>query len=139
MKEKKAVIGGEGNGGIILPELHYGRDALVGISLFLTHLSKLDISCSQLRKKYTDYYMSKEKVELSDDINVDYIIDNVMEKYLNEKINTIDGLKIDFVDSWVQLRKSNTEPIIRIYSEAKSQKIADELSKKFINEIKRFI
>ena len=138
MKEKNAVIGGEGNGGIILPELHYGRDALVGIALFLTYLSKLDISCSQLRKQYTNYYMSKEKVELSDDINVDYIINNVMEKYLNEKINTIDGLKIDFVDSWVQLRKSNTEPIIRVYSEAKSQQKASFLTETVIKEIIEF-
>jgi len=139
MKEKKAVIGGEGNGGIILPDLHYGRDALVGIALFLSYLAKLDISCSQLRKKYPDYYMSKEKVSLSEDLNVDLIISKVREKYLDEKVNIIDGLKIDFVDSWVQLRKSNTEPIIRIYSEAKSQNAADKLSKKFIDEIKRFI
>ena len=139
MKEKKAVIGGEGNGGIILPDLHYGRDALVGIALFLSYLAKLDISCSQLRKKYPDYYMSKEKVSLSENINVDLIISKVREKYLDEKINIIDGLKIDFVDSWVQLRKSNTEPIIRIYSEAKSQNAANKLSKKFIDEIKRFI
>ncbi len=139
MKEKKAVIGGEGNGGIILPDLHYGRDALVGIALFLSYLAKLDISCSQLRKKYPDYYMSKEKVSLSEDLNVDLIISKVRDKYLDEKINIIDGLKIDFVDSWVQLRKSNTEPIIRIYSEAKSQNAANKLSKKFIDEIKRFI
>ena len=139
MKEKKAVIGGEGNGGIILPDIHYGRDALVGIALFLSYLAKLDISCSQLRKKYPDYYMSKEKVSLSEDLNVDLIISKVREKYLDEKVNIIDGLKIDFVDSWVQLRKSNTEPIIRIYSEAKSQNAADKLSKKFIDEIKRFI
>ena len=138
MKEKNAVIGGEGNGGIILPELHYGRDALVGIALFLTHLSKLNISCSELRKKYPDYFMSKEKVDLSQDFDVDRIIDNIKEKYSEEKTSNIDGLKIDFADSWVQLRKSNTEPIIRVYSEAKSQKNADELSAKFISEIKNF-
>ena len=138
MKEKNAVIGGEGNGGIILPELHYGRDALVGIALFLTHLSKLNISCSDLRKKYPDYFMSKEKVDLSHDLDVDSIIDDIRQKYSHEKISSIDGLKIDFVDSWVQLRKSNTEPIIRVYSEAKSQKSADELSAKFISEIKNF-
>lgn len=138
MKEKNAVIGGEGNGGIILPELHYGRDALVGIALFLTHLSKLNISCSDLRKKYPDYFMSKEKVDLSHDLDVDSIIDDIRQKYSREKISSIDGLKIDFVDSWVQLRKSNTEPIIRVYSEAKSQKSADELSAKFISEIKNF-
>ena len=138
MKEKNAVIGGEGNGGIILPELHYGRDALVGIALFLTHLSKLNISCSELRKKYPDYFMSKEKVDLSQDFDVDRIIDNIKEKYSEVKTSNIDGLKIDFADSWVQLRKSNTEPIIRVYSEAKSQKNADELSAKFISEIKNF-
>jgi len=139
MKDKDAVIGGEGNGGVILPELHYGRDALVGIALFLTHISKLDISCSELRKKYPNYYMSKEKVKLSNEIDVDVIIDNIRLKYAHEKTNSIDGLKIDFEDSWVQLRKSNTEPIIRVYSEAKSQKGADELSAKFITEIKKFI
>ena len=138
MKEKNAVIGGEGNGGIILPELHYGRDALVGIALFLTHLSVSDISCSELRKKYPNYYMSKEKVELSNGIDVDLIIDNIRSKYSHEKINSIDGLKIDFEDSWVQLRKSNTEPIIRVYSEARSRKTANELSAKFIGEIKKF-
>ena len=138
MKEKNAVIGGEGNGGIILPELHYGRDALVGIALFLTHLSKLNISCSDLRKKYPDYFMSKEKVDLSHDLDVDSIIENIREKYSHEKTSSIDGLKIDFTDSWVQLRKSNTEPIIRVYSEATSQKSANELSAKFITEIKNF-
>ena len=138
MKEKNAVIGGEGNGGIILPELHYGRDALVGIALFLSHLSRLNISCSELRKKYPDYFMSKEKVDLSHDLDVDSIIDNIRKKYYHEKISSIDGLKIDFADSWVQLRKSNTEPIIRVYSEAKSQKSADELSAIFIGEIKNF-
>ena len=138
MKEKNAVIGGEGNGGIILPELHYGRDALIGIALFLTHLSQLNISCSELRKKYPNYYMSKEKIDLSNDLNVDFIIDNISDKYSHEKITITDGLKIDFSDSWVQLRKSNTEPIIRVYSEAKSQKSADELSARFIKEIKNF-
>ena len=138
MKDKDAVIGGEGNGGVILPELHYGRDALVGIALFLTHISKLDISCSELRKKYPNYYMSKEKVKLSNEIDVDVIIDNIRLKYAHEKTNSIDGLKIDFEDSWVHLRKSNTEPIIRVYSEAKSQKGANELSAKFITEIKKF-
>jgi len=138
MKEKNAVIGGEGNGGIILPELHYGRDALVGIALFLTHLSKLNISCSELRKKYPDYFMSKEKVDLSYDLDVDSVINDIRKKYSHEKISSIDGLKIDFIDSWVQLRKSNTEPIIRVYSEATSQKSANELSAKFITEIKNF-
>ena len=138
MKEKNAVIGGEGNGGIILPELHYGRDALVGIALFLTHLSKLNVSCSQLRSTYPDYFMSKQKVELNKSLDVDLILENLKRKYSKEKINTQDGLKIDFKDSWVQLRKSNTEPIIRVYSEAKSQNSAEELSSRFINEVKSF-
>ena len=138
MKEKNAVIGGEGNGGIILPELHYGRDALVGIALFLTYLSRLNISCSQLRSNYPDYFMSKQKVELNKSIDVDSILENLKRNYLNQKISTQDGLKIDFEDSWVQLRKSNTEPIIRVYSEAKSQNSAEELSSRFINEVKSF-
>ena len=138
MKNKNAVIGGEGNGGIILPELHYGRDALVGIALFLSHLSKLNISCSRLRSNYPDYFMSKDKVKLNDNLDVESIIKNIASSYSSEKTNIIDGLKIDFDDSWVQLRKSNTEPIIRVYSEAKSQEEAEKLSKKFISEIKKF-
>ena len=138
MKNKNAVIGGEGNGGIILPELHYGRDALVGIALFLSHLSKLNISCSRLRSNYPDYFMSKDKVKLNDNLDVEFIIKNIASSYSSEKTNIIDGLKIDFDDSWVQLRKSNTEPIIRVYSEAKSQEEAEKLSKKFISEIKKF-
>ena len=138
MKNKNAVIGGEGNGGIILPELHYGRDALVGIALFLSHLSKLNISCSRLRSNYPDYFMSKDKVKLNDNLDVESIIKNIALSYSSEKTNIIDGLKIDFDDSWVQLRKSNTEPIIRVYSEAKSQDEAEKLSKKFISEIKKF-
>ena len=138
MKNKNAVIGGEGNGGIILPELHYGRDALVGIALFLSHLSRLNISCSRLRSNYPDYFMSKDKVKLNDNLDVESIIKNIALSYSSEKTNIIDGLKIDFDDSWVQLRKSNTEPIIRVYSEAKSQEEAEKLSKKFIAEIKKF-
>ena len=138
MKNKNAVIGGEGNGGIILPELHYGRDALVGIALFLSHLSRLNISCSRLRSNYPDYFMSKDKVKLNDNLDVESIIKNIALAYSSEKTNIIDGLKIDFDDSWVQLRKSNTEPIIRVYSEAKSQEEAEKLSKKFISEIKKF-
>ena len=138
MKEKNAVIGGEGNGGIILPELHYGRDALVGIALFLTYLSRLNISCSQLRSTYPNYFMSKQKAELIKSVDIDLVLENIKRKYSKEKINIQDGLKIDFKDSWVQLRKSNTEPIIRVYSEAKSQNNAEELSSKFINEIKSF-
>ena len=138
MKNKNAVIGGEGNGGIILPELHYGRDALVGIALFLSHLSRLNISCSRLRSNYPNYFMSKDKVKLNDNLDVESIIKNIALAYSSEKTNIIDGLKIDFDDSWVQLRKSNTEPIIRVYSEAKSQEKAEKLSKKFISEIKKF-
>ena len=135
MKKKNAVIGGEGNGGIILPDLHYGRDALVGIALFLSHLANLNISCSELRSKYPGYFMSKDKIMLDKTVNVDKIINEISEKYSDEEINNEDGLKIDFENSWVQLRKSNTEPIIRVYSEAKSQKEANMLSSKFIDEI----
>ena len=137
MKEKNAVIGGEGNGGIILPDLHYGRDALVGIALFLSHLAKLELSCSELRLTYPSYFMSKDKIKLDKTVNVDSIIKLISKKYSDQKINKEDGLKIDFKDSWVQLRKSNTEPIIRVYSEAKSQKDAIALSLKFINEINK--
>ena len=135
MKKKNAVIGGEGNGGIILPDLHYGRDALVGIALFLSHLANLNISCSKLRSKYPSYFMSKDKIMLDKTVNVDKIINEISKKYSDQEINNEDGLKIDFENSWVQLRKSNTEPIIRVYSEAKSQEEADILSSKFIDEI----
>tara|TARA_X000001036_G_scaffold310706_1_gene289418 strand:- start:385 stop:1764 length:1380 start_codon:yes stop_codon:yes gene_type:complete len=135
MKEKNAVIGGEGNGGVILPDLHYGRDALVGIALFLSHLANLNISCSELRSKYPSYFMSKDKIMLNKTINVDKIINKISEKYSEEEINNDDGLKIDFENSWVQLRKSNTEAIIRVYSEAKSQEEANMLSSKFVDEI----
>ena len=135
MKKKNAVTGGEGNGGIILPDLHYGRDALVGIALFLSHLSNLNISSSQLRSKYPSYFMSKDKIMLDKTVNVDKIINEISKKYSDQEINNEDGLKIDFENSWVQLRKSNTEPIIRVYSEAKSQEEANMLSSKFIDEI----
>lgn len=136
MKETEAVIGGEGNGGIIYPELHYGRDSLVGIALFLTFLAEEGVSVSELRKRYTSYFMSKQKIELTPELDVDSIL-SVMEKnYETEEINTIDGVKIDFAENWVHLRKSNTEPIIRIYTEAKSQEEADALAAKFIAEIK---
>ena len=136
MKSKKAVIGGEGNGGVILPELHYGRDALVGIALFLSQLAKQNIRVSQLRKLYPDYYISKRKILMDENIDFDKLINSISNKYSNEMISNIDGLKIDFKNSWVQLRKSNTEPIIRVYAEAKSKVKAEELSKKFIEEIK---
>jgi len=135
MKKKNAVIGGEGNGGIILPDLHYGRDALVGIALFLSYLANLNISCSKLRSKYPSYFMSKDKIMLDKTVNVDKIINEISKKYSDQEINNEDGLKIDFENSWVQLRKSNTEPIIRVYSEAKSQEEANMLSSKFIEEI----
>jgi len=136
MKKTGAIIGGEGNGGIILPDIHYGRDALVGIALFLSHLSRTNINCSQLRNKYPNYYMSKKKKEISSNFDYNKMINFFKNKYSSENINLSDGLKVDFSDSWVQLRKSNTEPIIRIYSEAKNQEAANQMADKFINEIK---
>lgn len=135
MKETKAVIGGEGNGGIIYPELHYGRDSLVGIALFLSFLAEEKIAVSQLRKRYTAYFMGKKKIELTPELDVDAILKAMEEKYASEEINTIDGVKIDFPESWVHLRKSNTEPIIRIYTEAKTQEEADALADRFIAEL----
>jgi len=136
MKDTNAVIGGEGNGGIIYPESHYGRDSLVGVALFLTHLAEKNKSVSKLRKEYAEYYMSKNKIELTPDLDVDGILQKVAENHKEEEISSIDGIKIDFPDDWVHLRKSNTEPIIRIYTEAKTQKQADELAEKMIAEIK---
>lgn len=136
MKEVKAIIGGEGNGGIIDPALHYGRDALVGIALFLTHLAKSKLTCSELRKTYPNYFISKNKIELSPELNVDEILVKMEKKYKDIPHTTIDGLKIDFVDEWVHLRKSNTEPIIRIYAESKSEDKAKALAKKVMQEIR---
>ena len=136
MKEVHAIIGGEGNGGIIYPKLHYGRDALVGVALFLSLLAERKCSVKTLRNSYPAYYMSKNKIELTKDINPDNILREMQKKYAHEQINTIDGLKIDFPQSWVHLRKSNTEPIIRIYTEAKSQAEADKLALRFIEEMK---
>jgi phosphomannomutase len=136
MKEIGAVIGGEGNGGIIYPASHYGRDALVGIGLFLTHLALSGKKCSELRKQYPSYYMSKNKIELTPQINTDALLVAMKEKYKNERVTDIDGVKIDFAESWVHLRKSNTEPIIRIYSEAKSADAANKLALHMIDEIK---
>lgn len=136
MKSTGAVIGGEGNGGIIYPKSHYGRDALVGVALFLSHLAKSGLTVSQLRKTYPDYFMSKNKIELTPDIDVDNILEKMKAIFANEKVTDIDGVKIDFQDSWVHLRKSNTEPIIRIYSEAKSFVEAEELAKDMIQRIK---
>ena len=136
MKETKAVIGGEGNGGVILPELHYGRDALVGIALFLSNLAKYGKSCSMLRSTFTDYHISKNKIELTSEINVDNILEGIKEKYKKQPVNTVDGVKIEFDKEWVHLRKSNTEPIIRIYSESESETTADNLAKKIMADIR---
>jgi phosphomannomutase len=141
MKETKAVIGGEGNGGVIFPELHYGRDSLMGIALFLSYLAKSKLKSSELRKSYPEYFISKNKIELTPGINVDQVLDKVKQKYQNEKINTIDGVKIDFEreKEWIHLRKSNTEPIIRIYAESQNKKKADELANRIITDIKALI
>lgn len=136
MKANKAIIGGEGNGGIIYPELHYGRDALIGVALFLSLLAEKRTKVSELRNSYPDYFMSKNKIQLTPNIDVDDILEKMVLRYSNEKIQTIDGVKIDFAENWVHMRKSNTEPIIRIYTEAKSQLEADELAAKIIAEIK---
>jgi len=136
MKATNAVIGGEGNGGIIYPELHYGRDSLVGVALFLTYLANQDKTVAELRASYPQYYMSKNKIELTPQIDVDAILVAMTEKYKNENITTIDGVKIDFATDWVHLRKSNTEPIIRIYTEAPTQEQADALAFRIIDEIK---
>ncbi|PBN45774.1 phosphoglucosamine mutase [Capnocytophaga sputigena] len=135
MKEVNAVIGGEGNGGVIFPELHYGRDALVGVVLFLSLLVEKGITVSALRRSYPAYFMSKNKIQLSSGLNPDKVLHAMQEKYAHEQITTIDGLKIDFPFSWVHLRKSNTEPIIRIYTEAKSQTEADALATRFMEEM----
>ncbi|MDD4820203.1 MAG: phosphoglucosamine mutase [Flavobacteriales bacterium] len=135
MKKNHCVIGGEGNGGIIYPELHYGRDALVGVALFLSHLAHKKIKMSELKKELPAYYMSKAKVSLTPEIDVDLILSKMKEKYSSERVSTIDGVKIDFSESWVHLRKSNTEPIIRIYTEAKTQKEADDLGQDIMKVI----
>ena len=139
MKATNAIIGGEGNGGIIYPESHYGRDSLVGVALFLSHLATSKISCKQLRDSYPSYFMSKNKIELTPEINVDAILEKMASKYKNEDISTIDGVKINFASEWVHLRKSNTEPIIRIYTESTSQQGADSLAERIIEEIKGVI
>lgn len=138
MKKVNAVIGGEGNGGIIYPASHYGRDALAGIALFLTHLAKSGMKTSELRKTYPTYYMSKQKIELSPNLDTDAILEKVKSKFKDEKITDIDGVKIDFPNKWVHLRKSNTEPIIRVYSEAETNEAAEEIGKQIIELIKGF-
>ncbi len=135
MKSTGAIIGGEGNGGVILPELHYGRDALVGVALFLTYFVSKGCSMSELRRKLPAYFASKNKKDLDKSADVDGILERIKNKYSSEKITDIDGVKIDFEDCWVHLRKSNTEPIVRIYTEAKSQEQADKLAEKFIGEM----
>lgn len=139
MKESQAIIGGEGNGGVILPELHYGRDALVGIALFLSQLARFGNTCSMLRSSYPNYYISKNKIELTPEVNVDRILEDIKEKYKKQPINTIDGIKIEFEKEWVHLRRSNTEPIIRIYSESENKATAENLAKKIMLDISEFI
>lgn len=136
MKETNAVIGGEGNGGIIYPASHYGRDALVGVALFLSHLALSKEKCSDLRRRYPDYFTSKNKIELTPDIDTDRLLSSIKELYREEKVTDIDGVKIDFPESWVHLRKSNTEPIIRIYAEALTREDADALARQMITRIR---
>lgn len=135
MKEVDAVIGGEGNGGVIYPELHYGRDALVGVALFLTYLAQTGLKMTELRRSYPAYFASKNKIELTPAIDVDKVLLEVKTRYSHENVNDIDGVKIDFDESWVHLRKSNTEPIIRIYTEARTMAEAEALAQRFIGEI----
>lgn len=135
MKEMKAVIGGEGNGGIIVPDLHYGRDALIGIALFLTHLAKEDKSAKQLRNNYPNYFISKNKIELHKGVEISKIFENIKKKYQKNPINTEDGLKIEFENDWVHLRTSNTEPIIRIYAESNFETTADNIAKRIMKDI----
>ena len=139
MKETNTVIGGEGNGGIIYPDSHYGRDSLVGVALFLSHLAHKKVSCKELRDSYPAYFMSKNKIQLTPEIDVDGLLVAMADKYKAEEVSTIDGVKIDFEKEWVHLRKSNTEPIIRIYTESDSQENADALAERVIEEIKSFI
>lgn len=136
MKESNAVIGGEGNGGVIYPELHYGRDALVGIALFLSYMAKSQKSCSEIRAQYPAYFISKNKIELQANMNVKEILDIIAESYSQYAVNRIDGVKIDFEDSWVHLRTSNTEPIIRIYAEAGTEIQAEHLAQKIMADIR---
>ena len=135
MKEKNAVIGGEGNGGVIYPDLHYGRDALVGIALFLTHFAKMNLSMSELKKSYPNYTISKNKIELTPTTNIDELLKKIAKKYSDTEQNSIDGLKLDFENEWVHLRKSNTEPIIRIYAESENKDKAHALGERFIKEL----
>ncbi len=137
MKANNAIIGGEGNGGIIYPASHYGRDSLVGVALFLTHLAEKKCSVSALRNSYPSYFMSKNKIQLTPDLDVDKILEGFYKKHAAEEVSTVDGVKVDFADKWVHLRKSNTEPIIRIYTEAPSQEKADRLAEETIDTLKK--
>lgn len=139
MKAQDAVIGGEGNGGVIYPDLHYGRDALVGIALFLSHLAHSKVSCSILRQQYPDYYISKNKIEVRTEADINMILDKIKAKYARQPINTVDGIRIDFDREWVHLRKSNTEPIIRIYAESDSMIKAEHLAQKIISDIREIL
>jgi phosphomannomutase len=139
MKETDAVIGGEGNGGIIYPESHYGRDALVGIALFLSHLAEKKCSVTSLRDSYPKYIISKNKIELTPSIDVDGLLEKMIAEYKNHEIDTTDGVKIYFDKEWVHLRKSNTEPIIRIYSESQNKEKAEQLAQNIIGQIKSLI
>ncbi len=139
MKEVNAVIGGEGNGGVIYPALHYGRDALVGVALFLSLLAKSGKTCSELRASYPEYVISKNKMELTADMNVDAILEKMAKKYENYEVSTVDGVKIVFDKQWVHLRKSNTEPIIRIYSESKDMESANQLAERIMNDIRELL
>ncbi len=139
MKAVNAVIGGEGNGGIIVPELHYGRDALIGIALFLTHLARSGKTAKMLRSTYPDYFISKNKIELSEDINVKHIFEQIKKKYKKQPINTEDGLKVEFDKDWVHLRTSNTEPIIRIYAESHTETMANNIAKRMMEDIKEMM
>jgi len=139
MKEKNAIIGGEGNGGVIYPDLHYGRDALVGIGLFLSHLVKSGKSCSALRAIYPDYHILKRKIQVTSEINVDRLLEEVSSDYKEFPVNLIDGVRIDFSNGWVHLRKSNTEPIIRIIAEGKTSGDARELSDELMTRIEKKI
>ena len=135
MKEVGAVIGGEGNGGVIYPELHYGRDALVGVALFLTLLAGSGKKCSELKAAYPQYHISKNKIQLAPGTDVDALLKAVREKYADEEINDIDGVKIDFPEGWVHLRKSNTEPIVRVYSESGTREAAEALAARIMEDV----
>ena len=135
MKEVNAVIGGEGNGGVIYPESHYGRDALVGIALFLSSLAHKGCKASELRKSYPDYFMAKNRIDLTPETDISAILDRIKEMYADEKVTDIDGVKIDFADKWVHLRASNTEPIIRVYSEAATMEEAESLGRKLMDVV----